>query len=377
MRYSQMLGILAGIPILLVTSLAQAQKAVPARLRQTSQGQAMPRIEPRCSADCVVCPDHGCCPNQCGCRSTPCQPPAVPRGAPTSRDATPRDAAPPANPGVYVAPPQTGEIVGPRQGLEMGGMSITLPEMSISLPKFRFQGISRFARSGHMRMDSGIAPLVPHPFGAAQQTVATQQDTQRSAEPEEEEETTKSRDAETPTPPNPRNAPTCAKSDLDKRIDRLERCVEMQCEALQACIEKLNKAETVQPNKATATPPAAELPCPVKPQATGTTMSYVTPSPLLPRHGAPPPGAAPAATMNQRATNPGQGEYPTSTSPTEPWPNAPTPPAAINNTLRNSSTHPIGSSANEKVGKVSYLTEVSRQEQNGPKLLIRLPRIMQ
>lgn len=210
--------------------------------------QPMMVSEPRCAAE-QTCAVHQCNREQCGCRAEPnCNPPGRPRGG-EGGEPTPRGAeGPGVSPGVYVAPPQTGETVSPTRGLELGGMSLTLPEMTFNMPKLKFRGITRFVRNGHMRLDSGNAPWVANPMaamGTQAGLVGQPGATGRGGDPND----STPRDAPNPPAPVPRDghptpntcppAPSC-KAQADARMDKLERCVEEQCKVLQVCINRLS-----------------------------------------------------------------------------------------------------------------------------------------
>ncbi len=77
-------------------------------------------------------------------RSTPLQGSAPPPGGP---------------PTAFVAPPPTGTVEGPSTGWDLGGVSLTFPELTLKLPRLRFQGASRLRQHSRMHLDSAIAPM--------------------------------------------------------------------------------------------------------------------------------------------------------------------------------------------------------------------------
>lgn len=118
-----------------------------------------------CTDRCGVCPRHNCCSQQCGC-DVPCKkpcPPDTPRSGPPEEEDQPRSGPP----GTFAAPPPTGVIESPSRGIELGGVSLTFPELTIGIPRLRFHGISHFHRDANMRLDSARAPYVAAPYGAS------------------------------------------------------------------------------------------------------------------------------------------------------------------------------------------------------------------
>jgi hypothetical protein len=183
------------------------------------------------------------------------------------RRGQPRDAVGPPT-GNYVAPPPSGTVEGPQRGVELGGLAITFPELTIGLPKLRFTGCSHFQRGGRMQLDSGVAPYVENPYAAYQAAVA-----QRSAEETEEDDTTRRSAEETDDDPTTKRtarprcdqpARTATEQETCERLDRLEECIRQQNEAILRCIQQIKQSPggTLQP--AVPMPPAEEVPAPQK-----------------------------------------------------------------------------------------------------------------
>lgn len=212
------------------------------------------------------------CPEPC--ETICCQPcgPSRPRGANRGAEQTPSAAR-----GAYVAPPPSGIVQGPRGGTDLGTMSITFPELTIGLPRLRLHGRSQFQRQGHMELDSSRAAFVEYPV-VAQQTVEQPPTRARNASPPDQD-----------TPPDntprggkrtgePHSCTSQAPEDgMDARIKRLERCVALQCEALDKCMEQLKangeRGHGVPPDQNNGPPPiphpdrAEELPTPIRRQS--------------------------------------------------------------------------------------------------------------
>lgn len=248
------------------------------------QGQTVyePRPIPACTtpANMPSCtspvPGGGyqpCCRPDCPhCQPPSCQPPcdSVPRkGQP--RRGQPRDAVGPPT-GNYVAPPPSGTVEGPQRGVELGGMAITFPELTIGLPKLRFTHCSQFVRNGRMHLDSGVAPYVENPYAAYQAAVtqrsAEEEDdtTRRNAEENEEDQTTK----RTARPPCAEPARTATDQATCDRLDRLEECIRQQNEAILRCIQQIKQSPggAISPAPPIPMPPAEEVPSPA-PQKMG------------------------------------------------------------------------------------------------------------
>ena len=181
--------------------------------------------------------------------------------------------------------------MGPQRGAELGGVSITLPELTLSLPRIRLNGCSHFVREGHMQLDSSRAPYVENPY-AAYQAALMQQAANREAEEtserkaeadtsrgaQEKEDTTRSAQETSiipracqPCPPcvRPGQLPAPARggspANLQQRLDHLERCFEQQMAATQACMEQLKQLRSAPQHSAgkeILPPPPEPLPEP-------------------------------------------------------------------------------------------------------------------
>ncbi|MCH5375603.1 MAG: hypothetical protein JJ992_16655, partial [Planctomycetes bacterium] len=102
---------------------------------------------------------------------TTCQQPCHPPCYAPSKEGEPREAQPTESraaepsiaPGVFVAPPQSGVVEGPSRGFEIGNVSLTLPEITLGLPRLRWEGIKHFSRDARMMTDRAAAPYVANP----------------------------------------------------------------------------------------------------------------------------------------------------------------------------------------------------------------------
>ena len=105
-----------------------------------------------------VCPPP--CPGKC---YPPCEPDQPKDAVPDQ----PRSAVPGVAPGVFVAPPQSGVVEGPSRGFEIGNVSLTLPEISLGLPRLRWEGVKRLSRDARLMTDRAAAPYAANPYYAA------------------------------------------------------------------------------------------------------------------------------------------------------------------------------------------------------------------
>jgi hypothetical protein len=152
-------------------------------------------------------------------------------------------------------------VEGAQRGVELGGVSITFPELTIGLPKLRFTGCSAFQRNGRMQLDGGVAPFVENPYAAYQMAMQ-----QRAAEEIEEDDTTP-RDAEENGKKTPRDAtqqctqPTRTATEQANcdRLNRLEECIRQQNETILHCIQQIKAQQAPPPQPM---PPAEQLPAP-------------------------------------------------------------------------------------------------------------------
>jgi hypothetical protein len=282
MRTSSFAAWLVGLACLLVASgLA------------LGQGTFDPRQAPACTTPAGVpsctSPVGGGGGRSCGRPNCPhcCQPPCCPPRPGVPRDAErdqPRDAVGPP-PGNYVAPPPTGTVEGPQRGVELGGLSITFPELTLGLPKLRFTHCSAFQRNGRMHLEGGVAPFVENPYAAYQMAMQ-----QRAAEETEEGDETP-RDAEENGKTTPRDAtqhctqPTRTATDQANcdRLDRLEECIRQQNEAILRCIQQI-KSQQSPVTPPMPMPPPEEVPAPMPHQQVPQKVGK-----LYPHWSAPPP----------------------------------------------------------------------------------------
>ena len=200
-------------------------------------------------------PNAGCqhhsCPS-CQTPYEPCQPPCEPYGPkggepPKKKGGqpTPRAGVPGIAPGVFVAPPQSGVIEGPSRGFEIGNISLTLPEISLGLPRLRCEGIKRLSRDTRMMTDRAASPYVANPYYATAYAQQQAQASKRSADVAEDDDTSGTRGG-TPGSGSVQkdggpesNTKGALPADLEARIRHLEGCFEQQVKALQACVEEL------------------------------------------------------------------------------------------------------------------------------------------
>jgi hypothetical protein len=154
-------------------------------------------------------------------------------------------------PGVFVAPPQAGEIEGPSRGFELPGLSISLPEMTLSLPRIRLHGGKRYSRHRRMIMDRQAAPYVSNPhyatsYAAQRMALAQREVVQRdrAAEPEEDEQP---REAEPTCRAYGGRAASPRDAEVEQRLQHLERCFQQQMEAFKSCVDELKSLRSQQP----------------------------------------------------------------------------------------------------------------------------------
>jgi len=118
-------------------------------------GSACAGINDRCTASppprhVYVCP----CPS--------CSQPR--RGSPESAHQPESQA----QPGAFVAPPQTGTQVSPSRQTSFGGMAIRFPEIRIGLPTIELPSRVTKTRGAHMELDSAVADYRTYPAQPAQ-----------------------------------------------------------------------------------------------------------------------------------------------------------------------------------------------------------------
>lgn len=117
------------------------------------------------------CPKHRCCPTVCRCLPLGrCRPPLKdsPRGG---DDDEPRGGDVPN--GMFMSPPPVGTVEGARRGFELPTLSMTLPEMTLSMPRIRFRGLSRLSQEARMHTEGGIAPFFHAPTAGLPTALAT------------------------------------------------------------------------------------------------------------------------------------------------------------------------------------------------------------
>ena len=216
-------------------------------------------------------PDTVCqptCPPICQHRFPPCEP-SQPRDAVPDQ---PRDAVPGITPGVFAAPPQSGIVEGPSQGFELGNVSVTLPEITLALPRLRWEGVKRLSRDARLMTDRSAAPYVANPYyAAAMAQWHSQASTTRDAVRTEEfrpRDAEKDKDAETTREAVPKTCESEAvdrgatPAEIEQRLQCLENAFQQQMEALQQCIEELKtqRAGAVCPPRAPVLVPTP-MPC--------------------------------------------------------------------------------------------------------------------
>ena len=171
-------------------------------------------------------------------------------------------------PGVFVAPPQSGVIEGPSRGFEIGNISLTLPEISLGLPRLRCEGIKRLSRDTRMITDRAASPYVANPYYATAYAQQQAQASTRSADVAEDDDTKVTKGG----PPasgsvqkdggSQCNTKGALPADLEARVRHLEGCFEQQVKALQACVEELKALQSngaVQHNTTTYSPAVREF----------------------------------------------------------------------------------------------------------------------
>ena len=86
-----------------------------------------------------------------------CQPPpsAPPAAAPPS--------APAAPPGMFVAPPQTGTVMGERNSIMLHGPALHMPEFRIGLPSLELPSFQRMRQEARMNLSPAVAPYEQAP----------------------------------------------------------------------------------------------------------------------------------------------------------------------------------------------------------------------
>ena len=184
----------------------------------------------------------GTCQQPC---CSPCEPVEPKGGEPKGADQGQPRAAAGIAPGVFVSPPQSGEIEGPSRGFEIGDISLTLPEIKLGLPRLRCTGIKHFSREPRMMTDRAAAPYVANPYYAA--AVAQQQAVSRAAESSPDDGMEKGAEKEDGIEKDAKQADVCAgmcQSDLECRVRHLEDCLQTQMQVLQGCIEELKALQS-------------------------------------------------------------------------------------------------------------------------------------
>lgn len=73
-----------------------------------------------------------------------------------------------AQPGAFVAPPQTGTQVGPSRQTSFGGMAIRFPELRIGLPSIELPNRVTKTRGAHMELDAAVADYRTYPAQSVQ-----------------------------------------------------------------------------------------------------------------------------------------------------------------------------------------------------------------
>lgn len=154
--------------------------------------------------------------------------------------------------------------MGPERGVDLGGLSLIFPECKISLPRLRFTRFSHFLREGHMELDSARAPYVENPYLAQaallQRQAQEQQQTPREAEPTPRDADQNPQQAPREAQPNPQQAPPSKYAPpyqhagqgqgfdrgSEERLDRIERALEMQMQAMNECMKQLQHMRQMQ-----------------------------------------------------------------------------------------------------------------------------------
>jgi hypothetical protein len=177
-----------------------------------------------------------------------CYPPCEPDQPKDAVPDQPRAAVPGIAPGVFVAPPQAGVVEGPSRGFEIGNVSLTLPEITLGLPRLRWEGVKRLSRDARLMTDRAAAPYAANPYYAAamaelqaresaRDAVKATDDSDRSAKKDAQPE--KDRGAEQKSCGGEPGSRGGAPTDVEQRLQSLENAVRLQMETLQDCIEDL------------------------------------------------------------------------------------------------------------------------------------------
>lgn len=147
--------------------------------------------------------------------------------------------------------------------MELGGVSLTFPELTIGLPRLRFQRASHFMRNGHMELDAAQAPFVAYPQMAVTQNIpaapgapgAPNTPAQPPASPtpkdSPKEPVQAPIPADAPVPPDPGQDCTSGAAAFDahfnQRMSSLEQQVQLQNQMLQRCLQRLERQVSVEP----------------------------------------------------------------------------------------------------------------------------------
>lgn len=202
------------------------------------------------------CPRHRCCPKECGC-DYPCKTPCD-NDQPRGREEDELRGGPP---GGFFTPPPTGVVQGATRGVELPGVSVTFPELTVSMPKIRLRGMSRTRQDARMHMEGGVAPFVPGgpSFGAVPLMGAPgapdqgrgKRDEDESPRSKKEDEEPRSKDCNCSKPSSPvqkRGSPVQkhqlgATTDMHDRLGELKSQIEQQTELLRQSMAELAEIE--------------------------------------------------------------------------------------------------------------------------------------
>jgi hypothetical protein len=183
-------------------------------------------------------------------------------------------------------------------------MSITFPEFTLGMPRIRLQQRMRFTQPGQMRLQEATAPYVANPNMAYPTGMVMQQqglmmqppmvgggavasrgassvgNTENARQDQGDPKSDQEKKEAAPQQPHSAADPS---SDLESRIDRLERCLERQCQTIEACVETLRSQRPCPPQPMPSQPPS----CTTRP------TGYAPQGEIYPQQEVPPPHALP------------------------------------------------------------------------------------
>lgn len=174
------------------------------------------------------------------------QPPAGQRPAPSPPAQQPASQIPA---GAFVAPPQSGTVVQEQRSLEIRGMRITFPKLTLELPSIELPHWIRRGRATHMELAGGTAPYVA---GAAQLGVPRMNNMSvASAQPLMRRPTPPPQTQHHRTP----QEPAADQPSLEEDFEQLQ----LRCQRLEQLLQKMSECQP-QPNDLQSPSQACPLP---------------------------------------------------------------------------------------------------------------------